>query len=169
VAAGGPVGDNGVGSGGSSGSGGNGGSGGSGSLGCPDKIAPVSRFAGKRSRQSRRRLHFSGTSRDKACTGANGIVAAGKVNRVYVSVAKVRGNGRGKNCRFLTKKGTLTGFRGCRKPVLLKASGTARWSITLRPRKLPAGHYRVVARGVDASKNKERPTKGRNIASFTVR
>ena len=143
--------------------------GGGSSAGCPDKVAPVSRFARKRSKQSRRRLHFSGTSRDKACTGANGIVAAGKVSRVDVSVAKVRGNGRGKNCRFLTKKGTLTGFRGCRKPVLLRASGTAKWTITLRPRTLPAGHYRVVARGVDASKNKERPTKGRNIARFTIR
>jgi hypothetical protein len=164
VAGGGPVGANGGGGGGV-----NGGSGGRGSIGCPDRIAPVSRFARKHSKQSRRRLHFAGTSRDKACTGANGVVAAGKVNRVLVSVAKVRGNGRGKNCRFLTRKGTLTSFRGCRKPVLLRASGTARWKITLRPRKLPAGHYRVVARGVDASKNKERPAKGRNIARFTLR
>ncbi len=168
VAAGGPVAQNGAG-GGSGGSGGGSNGAGGASLGCPDRIAPVSRFAGKRSKQSRRRLHFSGTSRDKACTGANGIVAAGKVNRVDVSVAKVRGNGRGKNCRFLTKKGTLTGFRGCRNPVLLRASGTVKWAITLRPHRLPAGHYRVVVRGVDASKNKERPTKGRNIARFTLR
>jgi BNR repeat-like domain len=142
---------------------------GGGSIGCPDRVPPVSRFARKRSKQSRRRLHFAGASRDKACTGANGVVAAGKVSAVFVSVAKVRGNGRGKNCRFLTKKGTLTGFRRCRKPVLLRASGTTKWRITLRPRNLPRGNYRVVVRGVDASKNKERPAKGRNIGHFKVR
>jgi hypothetical protein len=155
--------------GGSGGGGGGNGGGGTGSIGCPDRIAPVSRFARKRSRQSRRRLHFSGSSRDKACTGANGVVAAGKVSKVLVSVAKVRGNGRGKNCRFLTTKRRLTGFRRCRKPVLLKARGTRAWQITLKPRRLPAGNYRVVVRGVDASKNKERPAKGRNIGHFRVR
>lgn len=156
------------GAGGGSGGGGGGGSGG-GSIGCPDRVPPVSRFARKRLKQSRRRLHFSGSSRDKACTGANGIVAAGKVSKVFVSVAQVRGNGRGKNCRFLTKNRKLTSFRRCRKPVLLKASGTTNWRITLRPRSLPAGNYRVVVRGVDASKNKERPAKGRNIGHFRVR
>jgi hypothetical protein len=134
---------------------------------CRDRIAPVSRFKGA-ARTSRRRLHFAGTSRDKGCQGANGIVSAGKVSRVFVSIAKVRGKGKGKNCRFLTKRGTLTGYRYCRRPVLLRASGTRSWRITVKPRRLPAGHYRVVVRGVDASTNKEKPTKGRNIRSFRV-
>ena len=138
--------------------------------GCKDKIAPVSRFKGK-SKAGRKRLHFAGRSRDKGCRGANGIVAAGKVSRVLVSVAKVRGKGKGKNCRFLTKAkgGTLTPYRNCRRPVLLRAKGTRKWSITLTPKSLPSGHYRVVARGFDASKNKEKPTKGRNIRSFRIR
>ena len=138
------------------------------SNGCKDRIAPVSHFKGK-SQATRRRLHFAGRSSDKGCTGANGIVAAGKVSRVLVSVAKVRGKGKGKNCRFLTKAGKLTAYRYCRRPVLLRASGTRKWKITLKARGLPRGHYRVVVRGVDASKNKEKPTKGRNIRSFRIR
>jgi hypothetical protein len=138
------------------------------SPGCKDRIAPVSTFRG-RSKAGRRRLHFAGRSSDKGCTTANGIVAAGKVSRVLVSVAKVRGKGKGKNCRFLTKAGKLTAFRNCRRPVLRRASGTRKWKITLKARGLPHGHYRVVVRGVDASKNKEKPTKGRNIRSFRIR
>src|SRR3954469_343049 len=138
------------------------------SPGCKDRIAPVSGFKGK-SKAGRRRLHFAGRSSDKGCTTANGIVAAGKVSRVLVSVAKVRGKGKGKNCRFLTKAGKLTAFRNCRRPVLRRASGTRKWKITLNARGLPRGHYRVVVRGVDASKNKEKPTKGRNIRSFRIR
>ena len=109
------------------------------------------------------------TSRDKGCKGANGVVAAGKVRSVFVSVAKVRGKGKGKNCRFLMKSGKLTAYRYCRRPVLLRAKGTAEWQITLKPRGLPAGRYRVVVRGVDTAKNKEKPTKGRNIRSFRIR
>jgi hypothetical protein len=138
--------------------------------GCKDRIPPVSRFKGK-SQASRRRLHFAGSSRDKACTGANGVVSAGKVSKVLVSVAKVRGKGKGKNCRFLTKAkgGKLTAYRNCRRPVLLRASGTRKWKITLTPKSLPRGHYRVVVRGIDASKNKEKPARGRNIRLFRVR
>ena len=138
--------------------------------GCKDKVAPVSVFKGK-SQATRRRLHFAGRSSDKGCRGANGISAAGKVARVLVSVAKVRGKGKGKNCRFQTKakRGTLTPYRNCRRPVLLRAHGTSKWKITLTPKALPRGHYRVVVRGFDASKNKEKPTKGRNIRLFRVR
>src|SRR4051812_39358303 len=135
--------------------------------GCKDRIAPVSHFKGK-SQAARRRLHFAGRSSDKGCVGANGITAAGKVSRVFVSVAKVRGKGKGKNCRFLTRAGKLTAYRNCRRPVLLRASGTRKWKITLKARGLPRGHYRVVVRGVDASKNKEKPTKGRNIRSLRI-
>jgi hypothetical protein len=134
---------------------------------CRDKVPPVSRFAHKRS-ISRRRLHFSGKSHDKGCKGANGIVVPGKIGRVLVSVARIRGKKNHQTCAFLTPKRTLTGFRNCRRPVLLRAHGTTKWSITLRPKGLPRGNYRVVVRAVDASKNKERPG-GPNIARFRVR
>jgi hypothetical protein len=137
--------------------------------GSKDRIPPVSRFGGKLARQTRQRLHFQGTSRDKGCTGANGVRSAGKVARVYVSIAQVRGKGTGANCRFLTGKGTLTPYRNCGAPVRLRARGTTRWQITARPKGLPAGSYRVVVLGVDAAKNNERPKKGRNIRYFKVR
>jgi hypothetical protein len=136
---------------------------------CRDKRAPVSHFASRKTRTSRRRLHFQGRSTDRGCVGANGVAAAGKVRRVFVSVAKVRGKVKHQTCAFVTSKGTLTRFRSCRKPVLLRAHGTKKWSITLKPRTLPRGSYRVVVRAIDAAKNKERPTKGRNIAAFKLR
>ena len=135
---------------------------------CKDKTPPVTHFARKRS-TSRRRLHFAGTSRDKGCKGANGITAAGKVQRVYVSVARVRGKTKHQTCAFLTTQGSLTGFRRCTRPVLLPAHGTANWSITLKPQGLPKGNYRVVIRAVDASTNKERPNSGHNIERFRIR
>src|SRR3954447_12707026 len=106
------------------------------SNGCKDRIAPVSHFKGK-SQAGRRRLHFAGRSSDKGCTGANGIRAAGKVSRVLVSAAKVRGKGKGKNCRFLTrgKGGSLPGYRTARRPVLPRASATRQWNVTLKPKK----------------------------------
>jgi hypothetical protein len=134
---------------------------------CRDKVPPVSRFARKRS-IARRRLHFSGKSHDKGCKGANGVVVAGRIGRVLVSVARVRGKTKHQTCAFLTSKRTLAPFRSCRKPVLLRAHGRSKWSITLTPKGLPRGNYRVVVRAVDASKNKERPG-GPNIARFRVR
>ena len=85
-----------------------------------------------------------------------------------MSIAQVRGKGVGTNCRFLTPKGTLTPFRNCRRPVLLRARGTTHWRLLVKGA-LPRGNYRAVARGVDVSHNKERPAKSRNIVHFTVR
>jgi hypothetical protein len=91
------------------------------------------------------------------------------VQRVLVSVAKIRGRPGSQTCAFLTKRGTLAPYGNCRRPVLLLARGTAHWSITLTPHGLPPGSYRVVVRGIDASGNKERPTRHRNLAAFKVR
>jgi BNR repeat-like domain len=135
---------------------------------CKDKLAPVTRFSHSRV-IGRRRLRFSGISHDKGCIGANGIAAAGKVRRVYVSVARVRGKSPHQTCAFLTTGGTLTSFRRCTKPILLTAKGSTHWSITVRPHTLPRGSYRVVIRAVDASKNKERPNSGHNILAFKIR
>jgi hypothetical protein len=126
---------------------------------CRDRSAPVTHFARKRT-TTRRRLHFSGTARDRGC---------GKVRRVYVSIARIRGEKKHQRCAFLKGNGRLTGFRGCTRPVLLTAKGTSRWSITLEPHTLPRGNYRVVVRSVDTSKNKERPGSGHNIVAFRLR
>jgi hypothetical protein len=134
---------------------------------CPDRTPPVSRFSKKLTRRTRNGYKFGGTSKDAGCKSANNVRIAGKVAHVDVSIAKVRGKGVGKNCRFLTPKGKLTAFRNCRRPVLLRARGTTHWRLTVKG-PLPAGHYRAVVRGVDAAKNKERPHKGRNITYFTI-
>ena len=81
----------------------------------------------------------------------------------------MRGKSRHQRCAFLTRNGTLTGFRRCTKPVLLTAKGSTHWSITLKPHTLPKGNYRVVVRAVDAAKNKERPGSGHNIVAFRIR
>jgi hypothetical protein len=133
---------------------------------CPDRVAPVTKL---RKRDLRRRgstLRLRGRSSDRGCAAVKG--SRGKIKRVYVSVAKVRGKGRGQNCRFVNKHGHITKARNCRRAILLPAHGTTRWSFKLAAR-LPRGHYRVVARGVDVSRNKEKPTKRRNILGFTVR
>jgi hypothetical protein len=135
---------------------------------CKDKTAPVTRFSGSRT-IGRRKLRFSGTSRDIGCKGANGVRAAGKVRHVYVSVGRVKGRPKHQMCAFLTTRGTLTSYRGCTRPVLLTAKGTTKWSITLKPHTLPKGSYRVAIRAVDASKNKERPNSGHNILAFKIR
>jgi hypothetical protein len=80
----------------------------------------------------------------------------------------VKGKSKHQRCAFLTSKRKLTKFRNCRKPVLLRAHGTKKWSITLKPRGLPRGNYRVVVRAIDAAKNKERP-RGASIAHFKLR
>jgi hypothetical protein len=135
---------------------------------CRDKVPPVSQFNRKRT-VSRRRLHFSGRSHDKGCKGANGVSVAGKIGRVLVSVARVKGKAKHQRCAFLkSKTGTLGGFANCRKPILLRAQGTTNWSITLKPKGLPRGNYRVVVRAIDAAKNKERP-RGASISHFKIR
>jgi hypothetical protein len=139
---------------------------------CPDRVPPVTRLS-KHGRKLRIRggrvtLALGGTSRDTGCTSANLIPARIGVKLVNVSVQKVRGKGRGKNCRFVKANGKLTGWRNCRKPVLLPAHGTTRWSFR-KSYTLPAGHYRAVARGIDVSGNRELPAKRRNIVKFTIR
>src|SRR4051794_2250838 len=133
---------------------------------CPDRVAPVTRL---RKRDLKRRgttLRLRGRSSDRGCAAVRG--SRGKVSRVYVSVAKVRGKGRGQNCQFVSKRGKLTRARNCRRAILLRARGTSRWTFSLRAN-LPRGHYRVVARALDVARNKERPAKRRNILSFSVR
>jgi hypothetical protein len=139
---------------------------------CPDRVPPVTRLS-KHGRKLRIRggrvtLGLGGTSRDKGCVSATLVPARTGVKVVNVSVQKVRGKGRGKNCRFVKPNGKLTAFRSCRNPVLLPARGTGKWTFA-KTYRLPAGHYRAVARGIDLSGNRELPAKRRNIVKFTVR
>jgi hypothetical protein len=133
---------------------------------CRDRIAPVSRLKRRNAHGSRRIVRLKGTSGDKGCAAtATTTARKGRVQRVLVSVAKVRGR---HGCRFLNKKGHFGKLRNCRRATLLLAHGTTRWSFKLRA-KLPRGRYRAVARGVDAAGNKERPAKPRNQVEFRIR
>ena len=116
------------------------------------------------------RLVVRGSSSDAGCASANLIPGIGRVDRVLVSIAKVRGGGTGNNCSFLNSHGKLTGFKNCRRPVLLLARGTTRWQISVPfSPSLPRGKYRIVARGVDASGNKEKPNPFRNTFNLTAK
>ena len=91
------------------------------------------------------------------------------VQRVQVSLARVSGR-TGVNCRFLTRpdRYRLTRPQNCRRPVLFTARGTGNWSFRF-PVRLRPGRYRMQVRSTDVARNKERPTRGRNMVSFGVR
>jgi hypothetical protein len=127
--------------------------------GCGDTTAPSSRFTSRRTSRRRAAVSFAGRSSDAGCA---------KLSRVYLSVAKVRGEGKSRRCSFLQKNGRLTGFRSCRRTVRLRARGTAKWSVSVKG-KLPRGRYQANVRGVDASKNFERPRRRGNTIYFRVR
>jgi hypothetical protein len=143
--------------GGGSGGGGAGGTGGDGTDGrCRDGIAPRSMLRLRNVHRSRRGVSVKGRSSDRGCA---------RLARVYVSVAKLRRGGR---CRFLGHDARLGGLRSCRRPILFRTHGTARWRLSLRAH-LPPGTYRVAVVAYDAAGNRERPARGRNIVGFTLR
>jgi hypothetical protein len=129
---------------------------------CADRQPPVTTLRSGGLRAARTTVTLTGTVAD---TGA----CRSGVQRVQVSLARVKGR-TGVNCRFLTRpdRYRLTKPQNCRKPVLFTARGTGKWSfrfkVPLRP-----GLYRAQARGTDKARNKEKPTKGRNLVSFRVR
>jgi hypothetical protein len=131
---------------------------------CADKKAPITtlRKAGVKNDRRGAKLALSGRSADhRDCPSG--------VNRVDVSLARVAGR-TGVNCRFIKRPNRtgLTKRQNCRRPVLFKATGTDRWTFTF-PVRLPAGLYRVQARGTDKARNKETPKKNRNIVFFQVK
>jgi hypothetical protein len=132
---------------------------------CRDRTAPTSTLKLPRGYARRgNRLRFRGRSKDRGCRAANGLfAAAGKVRRVYVSLAKV---GRHK-CSFINRKGKLTRRRSCRKAIFLRARGTTRWTFGIKVH-VPPGNYRAVVRAVDASGNKETPSARRDIIRFRL-
>jgi hypothetical protein len=133
---------------------------------CRDRLAPVSKFKQSSIHRSRRAIRVNGSSSDRGCSAtASEAGRKGHVQTVYVSIAKVRGR---HQCRFLNSRRKLEKLRNCRRPTLLKARGTGKWRFSIRAR-LPRGRYRIVARGIDASGNKERPHKPRNQKAVSVR
>jgi hypothetical protein len=138
--------------------------------GCPDKLPPLSHYRAKDAVTLRRQqLTIRGGSADKGCRSANLIPGTGRVARVDVSVAKIRvGDSRGNNCRFLSKRGTLTrAYRNCRNPILRRAKGTHKWHVAYPfPATLPKGKWRVRVRATDLSGNRELPPK---VFRLTVR
>jgi hypothetical protein len=98
---------------------------------------------------------------------ASRLARKGRVESVLISVQKVLAR---HGCRFLEPNGRLEPrYHNCAKPIVYIAKGTKRWHIKLRVRNLPSGNYRAVARSVDASQNKERPSHRRNVIRFAVR
>ena len=104
---------------------------------------PNSAITGLRSTVKRRALtRFRGTARD----------AEGTVARVDIAVIR-----RGKACRVLGARGRLvkgTKRGGACAPRFLKATGTNRWSFTLK-RKLPKGRYVLLVRATDGQGKRE--------------
>jgi hypothetical protein len=135
---------------------------------CADHRPPVTKLAPPGLRRTRTSIRLKGISFDVGCKGsATRLKRKGRVESVLVSVQKVRPR---HGCRFLRLDGTLEpSYHNCAKPIVFVAKGTKRWHITLRAHNLPSGDYRAVARGVDASQNKERPTHRRNVIRFAIR
>jgi hypothetical protein len=127
---------------------------------CRDTTSPRSRLSTRGLRRlSPGRVRLRGTASDRSCGKKRG-----KVVRVLVSVARIKKNG----CQFVQRNGKLTRTRSCNLPVLLRAKGTARWSLTLAHR-LPRGKYRAGARAVDKAGNLEKPSARVNVIRFKSR
>jgi hypothetical protein len=76
----------------------------------------------------------------------------GKVDHVMVPVDRVRGS----RCQHLGRSGHLGRFGSCSSARWLRATGTEAWNYHVS-KKLPAGHYRLHRRAIDAAGNRERP------------
>jgi hypothetical protein len=135
---------------------------------CTDRSAPVTKLIPPGLRRTRSALFLNGKAFDRGCKAtATKLKRKGRVESVLVSVQKVKPR---HGCRFLKPNGRLEpSYHNCAKPIVFMAKGTTRWHIKLRALNLPSGPYRAVARAVDASQNKERPTHRRNVIRFSVR
>jgi hypothetical protein len=133
---------------------------------CRDRRAPSTTLKPPGLNRTSRVIRLRGRSSDRGCAATKTLsMRKGRVETVMVSIAKVRRHG----CRFVSAKGRIEKERSCKRATLLPAKGTTRWSFRLRVHSLPAGNYRAVARAVDASQNKEKPSKSRNVIRFRIR
>jgi hypothetical protein len=122
---------------------------------CLDAAPPRTTLSRRGVRLAGHRLSLRGKAGDRGPCG-------GRVDRVLVSVAEVSGG----TCRFFGPDGTLTAPRSCRRPLVLPAEGTDRWTFDRTLSLRLGARYRVQARAVDAAGNKETPKAGRNIVKF---
>ena len=128
--------------------------------GCPDRYPPHSRFDKQNAVTIRQgnALVVRGLSSDTGCRSANLIPGNGRLGRVRVAIAKIRGNrlGHGRKCSFLTAQGSLTDYRNCRHPVFVRAHGKHDWQAKapFSPT-LPRGRWRVFVSAVDVIGNRE--------------
>jgi hypothetical protein len=111
---------------------------------CTDRARPSAAFSGVSVKH--RTLTLRGRAADTGCTAE--ISVAGRVARVEVAISRRSG----KRCRFVAGSGRLGSARACSRPVFLRATGTTRWTMTLK-RKLPRGTYTVLVRARDAAGN----------------
>jgi hypothetical protein len=134
---------------------------------CSDRKAPTTTLTTRGLHRTRRLIELHGRSSDRGCAAtAARLGRKGRVETVTISIAKVRRH----DCRFVDAKGRLERkAHNCNDPILMAAKGTKRWRFSLKLHPLPGGDYRAVARGVDASQNKETPNKRRNVFRFQVR
>jgi hypothetical protein len=141
---------------------------------CTDRLAPRSAFDRRGARVSSKRVKLFGSSKDRGCppTGRVGE-RPGEVARVQVAIARrVRGR-----CRYMKSSGRFTRRRSCsRRPHFIAAkvryspsAGTTRFSFTLRNLDLPAGSYRLTARGIDANGNIEGLRSRSRVATVRLR
>jgi hypothetical protein len=135
---------------------------------CNDRSAPVTTLTPPGLHRTPRAISLKGRAFDRGCKAtATRLGRKGRVESVLVSVQKVLAR---HGCRFLKPNGRLEPrYHNCAKPIVYVAKGTTRWHITRKVVRLPSGNYRAVARAVDASQNKERPTHRRNVIRFAVR
>ena len=129
---------------------------------CIDTVPPLTRLTKRGLKITSRGVRLKGTSRDRRRGCASGV------QRVEVSLAKVKGTDL--NCRFLRRSNRflLSPFMNCRRSIRFVATGKERWKFTYKLRLRP-GKYRVTARGWDNVNNKETPKKRRNIVTFRVK
>lgn len=115
---------------------------------CLARRRPISTVARRRlSARRHGRLELRGSARELACGSHRG-----RITRVTVAI----GRPAGRRCRFVGSRGALLPARSCRRPILLLAHGTTRWSLRLALRLAP-GRYRLVVRAVDGSGRTEAP------------
>jgi Quinohemoprotein amine dehydrogenase, alpha subunit domain III len=118
---------------------------------CSDRSRPSASFLkGKQGvRAKHGRLRLRGRASDKGCAAA--VSVEGGVARVEVAISRAASRHR---CRFVARSGKLTSARSCSKPVLLKAKGTTKWSLSTK-RRLPRGTYTIQLRARDVAGNRQ--------------
>jgi hypothetical protein len=130
---------------------------------CGDNTGPTSRFQPNIKKAAKRKgkgLVLAGTSAFKKCKGG----PKGKVKRVVVALKLQKG----KRCRYLTKKGRLSGFKSCKKKATyFTAKGTSKWTFKVKG-PLPVGKYLALVKAKDDLGNTERQTAHRNFRHFRL-